>query len=456
MNNEQNIQHLPGDEQVPKRYGLFTATTMIIGIVIGSGIFFKSDNILIATGGNVMLGILLFCFAAIAIIFGSLSVAELAARTSKPGGLMNYADAFLSPVSGSAYGWFQTFIYMPTITCVLAWVSGIYTCQLFDLEQTLTMQIGIGTCWMLFFFLLNIISATASGWFQNAATIIKIIPLVIIGFAGMTSGHFADSFTPVEIGSATSWLFAIPAIAYSFDGWIISTSIAHEIRNSKKNLPRALVFSPLVILVLYILYFVGVCALIGPDQVMAMGDEHLAYAANMIFGPVGGKIIGTFIVISVVGGLNGVTMGMSQMPYSLAIRNMMPFSKVISKTSSKRHFPVYSVLAAVVICMIWMVIHYLTQKFELLYNSDISEISVVVSYLLYLPLYWKVFQMGRRKEISGFRGYLCPALAAVGSVMIFCGGLQSALFLYYIIVCLLFLLFGRIYYKKVTVRKNLL
>lgn len=66
-----------------KQYGLPTAITMIVGIVIGSGIFFKSDNILVATRGSVSLGVLVFVLAAVSIIFGSLSIAELAARDRK-------------------------------------------------------------------------------------------------------------------------------------------------------------------------------------------------------------------------------------------------------------------------------------------------------------------------------------------------------------------------------------
>ena len=73
-------------------YGLFTAIAMIEGIVIGSGIFFKSDNILVATGGSVALGVLVFCIAAIAIILGSLTITQLASRSSKEGGLIAYAE----------------------------------------------------------------------------------------------------------------------------------------------------------------------------------------------------------------------------------------------------------------------------------------------------------------------------------------------------------------------------
>ena len=78
-----------------KRYGLFTAVTMIIGVVIGSGIFFKADNVLSYTKGNVLLGIIIFIVAAIAIVFGCLTISQLATRTDKPGGLIAYTEEFV-------------------------------------------------------------------------------------------------------------------------------------------------------------------------------------------------------------------------------------------------------------------------------------------------------------------------------------------------------------------------
>lgn len=147
--------------------------------------------------------------------------------------------------------------------------------------------------------------------------IIKLIPLVIIGFAGMflggTEGNISPALRISEIGS-TGWIAAIAPIAFSFDGWIISTSVAYEIKNSKRNLPLALVISPLVILVLYIIYFVGISNLVGPTEIMNSGDAHLDFAANMIFGPSGAKILMLFVFISVLGTLNGLVMAMIRMP----------------------------------------------------------------------------------------------------------------------------------------------
>ena len=78
-----------------KRYSLFTAICLIVGICIGSGIFFKSDNILIATDGNVALGVAMMLLAATTIVFGGLTLARFAARTTGHGGLIAYAEEFL-------------------------------------------------------------------------------------------------------------------------------------------------------------------------------------------------------------------------------------------------------------------------------------------------------------------------------------------------------------------------
>ena len=107
-----------------KRYSLFTAICLIVGICIGSGIFFKSDNVLIATGGNVALGVAMMLLAATTIVFGGLTLARFAARTTGHGGLIDYAEEFLGPRRAAFIGWNFTFLYMPVVCSVLSWVVG--------------------------------------------------------------------------------------------------------------------------------------------------------------------------------------------------------------------------------------------------------------------------------------------------------------------------------------------
>lgn len=436
-----------------QKYSLTTTIAMIVGIVIGSGIFFKSDNVLNYTNGNIVLGIFVFVIAAFSIVFGSLAISELASRTDKAGGVITYCEKYWNQPLACAYGWFQTFVYYPTIVCVVAWVVGIYGTMLFGIESTLELQVIIGGVIIALLYILNILSYKLGGYLQNASTFIKLIPLILIAAAGIIFGN-PKPILQQDVGTMTNaglgWLAAIGPIAFSFDGWIISTSIAHEVKNSKRNLPLALVVSPVVILIIYLLYFVGISAYLGPEKVMNMGDAHVNEAAMYLFGTMGSKIILIFVVISVIGTVNGLIIGMIRLPYSLAIRKMIPNSSTFEVTSEKYDVPVASGILTFFISMIWMIIHYITQKYNMLPNSDVSEISIIFNYVAYILLYVAVIRLAINKEIkSKVKGYLIPVLAIVGSIFILYGGMQNPLFIYYLGFCALVMIIGFVYYYKI-------
>ena len=435
-----------------KQYGLFTAITMIIGICIGSGIFFKSDNILIATQGSIFLGVCLFTLAAFAIIFGSLTISELASRSENPGGLITYVEDFIGDKAACSFGWFQTFIYYPTITVVVAWVVGVYISILFHLNATLELEVLIGFIFITFCFLYNVVSPMIGKIFQNGSTIIKLIPLLLLGVLGMVFGDPIGGLTDLTTNElfSVSWLTALGPIAYSYDGWIISTSIAHEVKDSKKTMPKAFMIAPLIVLIIYVTYFVGVSSYLGPDVVMALGDEHVSVAATQLIGSEFAKMIVVFVIISVMGTVNGLVTGYIRIPYSLALReNMMPFSKKLTSKLSHHGIPVVSAIFAYILCTLWLGIHYLTMKYQLLPNSDVSEISIAISYLLYIMLYYQVYRLYKEKQItSKFKGVICPILATVGSLIILSGGIQNKLFIYYLIICAIVMMLGRVYYSK--------
>lgn len=431
-------------------YGLFTAITMIVGIVIGSGIFFKSDNILVATGGSISLGVLVFCIAATAIIFGSLTISQLASRSSQAGGLIAYAEENYNKSLACAFGWFQTFLYFPTIIAVVSWVSGIYICLLFGIDGSLETQMLIGLAIMTFLFIINTLSAKLGGIFQNASTIIKIIPLIIIAIAGLIFGDTESiSLSHVTSMQSVGWIAAIAPIAFSFDGWVVATSIGHEIKDSKRNLPKALIIAPIFILAIYLLYFVGISIYIGPETIMALGDSHVDLAANNLLGPWGAKIILIFVIISIMGTVNGLTLGMIRLPHSLALRDMFPNSEVVSKVNEKFLMPVNSALVAFGISVVWFGMHYLTTKFGILPNSDISEISITMSYALYMILYFKVLQLGKKGEITGvWNSKINPILAITGSLIILFGSMSNKLFWVYAAFCLLVIVSAVVFWKS--------
>lgn len=452
----QNNSELESKKNQNEHYGLVTATTMIIGIVIGVGIFFKSDDVLNYTGGSIWLGILVFCIGAFGIIFGSLTLTELSIRTKKNGGIVGYYEDFISKKIACGFGWFQTFVYYPTLTAVIAWVGGIYTCLLFGLESTLEKQILIGTAYMALFYTINIISLKFGGYFQNASTIIKLIPL--LGIA-IISVFFATPTLEipknVELVSKSSvgftWLAALAPIAFSFDGWTIATSITNEVKNPKKNMTLALIIGPLVVLGVYLLYFLGLNKMLGSEYIMSTGDAAVNKVGELLLGSSGIKILLTFIIISILGVVNGVVLGSLRMPQALASKGMIPNSENIAVIHPNILLSIRSCIISFITSIVWMMIHYITQKIGVMGGGDISEISIVFSYGCYIMLYIKVMKMKKENIItSKFKGMVCPVFGIMGSIIILIGGFISnpVYVTFFIIFCILTCLLGYKYYCR--------
>ena len=431
-----------------QHYGLFTVISLIVGTVIGSGIFFKSDNILVATGGSVGRGILVFCLAAFAIVFGCLSVSELAKRTDRPGGVVAYADVFINRRMSAAFGWFFGLVYYPTLGVVVSWVVGIYACILFGWEGTLERQMAIGAAFLLVCTGYNLVSARFAGLFQRVATVVKLLPLFLIALAGLLFGDPQAASAPqlAEGVRSLGWLSAIGPIAFAFDGWVVATAISGELKNPRRNLPLALIISPLFILAIYVAYFSGISRMIGPDRILELGDGHVNLAAEQLLGAFGAKILLACVLISVMGTVNGLVIAGIRTPNALAQEKAFPFATALAGTHPKTGLSIASGVFFLGLSLLWYGAHYLTMRFNILPNSDISEISIVVQYLLYILLYVQVFRLAAKGEIrSRFFGWVAPALAIVGSLIILAGGLQNPLAPFYALFCLVFLIGGYLY-----------
>ncbi len=452
-----------------RNYGLLTAITMISGIVIGSGIFYKADDILSYANGNVYLGVIIFTVAAIAVIFGALSISQLAIRTDKPGGLVSYAEDFVGVGTATMFGWFEGFLYLPTLGAVVAWASGIYISQLLGFQDfSVSRNTLIGFIVLTFFYGLNMLSAKLGGFFQNASMFIKLIPLLLIIVLGLIFGKpgavmssaggeaFASSIKNL------AWLGAFGPIAFSYDGWIVSTSICHEIKNSKRNLPLALTIAPIGVLVIYIGYFLGITSYYGVDNILANGDQSVGIVANMLFGSFGAKLLLIAVVISILGTVNGVSLGLIRIPYSLSLRNMMPCSKVFKKENKKLGgMPVNSGLLVYGLSVLYLLIHNFLagSSNEFISNLDISNISICVLYMLYIILYIAVIRLYKKGEIKNvFLGLIAPVLATIGSLIIFSGSVVSLSFIIYAAICFVFIAAAYLYYhfnkKNIVIKTN--
>lgn len=413
-----------------KHYGLGTAISMIVGICIGSGIFFKADDILSFAGGNIGLSLVVFVLGALCVIFGNITLSQLAAQTDQPGGVVAYFDVFLSRRFATAFGWFQLFAYYPSISVVISWVAGIYTTMLFELPSTLEIQILLGLIYLVFFHLLNYYSVRLGGIFQNFATLLKLIPLIGIGIIGFfwqasTPDTIQHSIAPAqEMG--WGWLAALAPMAFSFDGWVVSTSITHEVKNAKRTMPIALTLGPLIVLIVYVAYFVGMVTIVGSDYILTHGDATIYHIGNLLLGSFGGKIILSLILIAVLGVVNGLVLGNLRLPQSLAANKMIPFHQQIKVIDDKTQLSPKAAWTSLFISFAWMALHYVTQKTGMLSGGDVSEIAIVFSYITYTLLYLKVIQLCRQGVIKNkLLGTVIPFLGILGAGIIVLGGVLS-------------------------------
>lgn len=459
------------NNQLKKRYGLFTAICMVVGIVIGSGVFFKAQDILNYTNGNMLLGILAWIIGGVVMIICAFTFANFATQYLKVNGVVDYAEAIVGKKYAYMTGWFLSTIYFPAMTSVLAWVSARYTLVLFDASADITsgLCMALGAFYLCLAYAINILSPKIAGKFQVSATIIKLIPLAIIvvvgTIVGLINGNTMEAFTQTaeSTGGDFGSVFAgIAAAAFAYEGWIIATSINAELKNAKRNLPIALVIGTIIIMVVYITYFIG---LTGGASVDVLREEGSTTAFKNLFGQVGGTILNVFIVISCLGTLNGLMLACTRSFYSVAVRDCGPAPKTLAHIDPHTNMPSNSGVIALFFCAAWFFYFYaanLTKPVFGLFSFDSSELPIITIYAIYIPVFIMFIIKEGKKNI--FKNIVMPVLATLASlfmvfVAIYAHGIrpyQAAAengefafpVLFYLIVFAVIMAIGALLYKK--------
>ncbi len=429
--------------QTPKaKFGLFTTISMIAGIVIGSGIFFKTDDVLYATDGNVLMGVLLWSVGAIGIIFGGLCISRYAMKNDTVGGLITYCEDAWGKRFGYMAGWFQTVFYYPALIAILCWISGMYIGLIFNITDPFSLPVWLMTITILIvFFLLNVLATAKAGAFQNITLVLKISALLILTLIGLCFGQAANLSASAAPAAMKTGLFTgLIACAFSFDGWFIAPSIAHEIRDPKKNLSKALVIVPLLILTIYLAYFIGINYLLGPAQIMQLGDSSVGYIASSLVGGIGSKIVYCAVSLSVLGTVNGIVLGYIRLPYALALRREIIGYRALARLDQTRDIPLNSALLCFILSSLWLLLHFFSSlKLKLGFldfsSLSIDSIPIVLTYLFYASLYLKLILDGRRDPAHRSWRYhlLYPLLALAGAILVLIGGLQGSGWIYLVI-----------------------
>lgn len=431
-------------------YSFNTAIAMVVGIVIGCGIEFKADDVLLALNGNVALGVLGFIIVGVGVLFGALTIAEYARQDEEQIGLVGYSKHALGDKFGFIVGWFTMSVYYPACIVVLAMVTGIYLEVLLGIESQIFLTIATAV-FIISTFSINILSPKFGGKLQVGITVIKVIPLILIGgigtifFSGNTAPAAAESIATVS--ASTAPLSALIAIAFAFDGWIAATNIAHEL-DSKKTLSRALAIGTGLIIVLYVLYFYGITRVVDPIDIMAMGDAHTELAAERIFGDIGGHLITLFVVISVYGGLNGLTLSYLRQPRNLSRSGVIkPIFDNPDDPSSKR---------GIIACASFVGFYFIFQQlldYGVIYANlesafDLSVLPIIINYVFYMILFIFVNKFVVDKK-PGERIYfaIISIIASLIALLVVYGAMQVN-GMPYLVFSIVFTLIGLPFYQS--------
>ncbi|RMD02823.1 APC family permease [Clostridium autoethanogenum] len=445
------------ESKLEKRYGLITAIAMVIGIVIGSGVFFKAEKVLTATGGNLTLGILAWVIGGIIMISCAYTFAVMATKYQYVNGVVDYAEATLGKKYAYYVGWFMALIYYPTLTSVLAWVSARYTCVLLGFSITGGECMTIAGLYLIASFALNSLSPILAGKFQVSTTIIKLIPLALMAVigtvVGVGNGMIAYNFTTVvkEVNTSNALFTAVVATAFAYEGWIIATSINAELKDAKKNLPLALVGGTFVIMIIYILYYVGLAGAVTNKVMMAGGEAGAKLAFQTVFSSVGGSLLFVFVIISCLGTLNGLMLGCTRGIYSLAARNIGPKPDVFKQVDNVTNMPTNSSVFGLLLCGIWLLYFYganLTKPWFGFFSFDSSELPIVTIYALYIPIF--VMMMKKEKDLNSFKRFIAPIIYLAGCVFMIIAACFSHKMevVAYLIVFAVVMIFGAAFSKE--------
>jgi APA family basic amino acid/polyamine antiporter len=316
--------------------GLVGAASIVVGTVIGSGVFLVPSAMIRHVGSTSAL-FAVWITAGFLTLFGALTYAELSAAMPEAGGEYVYLSAAYGPFWGFLYGWTQFWVAKSGSIATLA--AGFYTYltvfypilgkslfvtpfhigpggSLLEIHYGQLVAIGV----ILLLAIVNYAGVRSGGGVQVFVTGLKMLLIAAIIVIGCftTNGDYAHFRGRIPVPLSISGFFAAMVGAlWAYDGWNNVSMVSSEIRDPQRNLPKALILGTLTVIATYLLINVGYFHVLTAAQVAAL--PHVAAdMMNKLYGPVAEKAVSVAVLISIFAALNGSILSGSRVPYALA------------------------------------------------------------------------------------------------------------------------------------------
>jgi APA family basic amino acid/polyamine antiporter len=360
--------------ELSRDLGVSHASAIVVGTIIGSGIFLVPAEMMQAVGSAKLVYLAWVVGGALS-FFGALTYAELGAMKPQAGGEYVYVRDGYGPLAGFLYAWTWFVIAKPAsvATVVTGLVRILGTFSVFSFFSSNVISAPLAVTWgqvvaiaaAIFISALNYIGVKKAGEFQLVFTMLKVViilGIVVVCFGGGSSaaGHslgagwhnFAGTFSGAK-GGIAGFMAALVAALWAYDGWNDLNMVAGEIKRPERSIPIALIAGVATVGVLYILVNAGVQYVL-PASAIAASPRPASDAVALILGSVGAGVVSLGMALSMLVTLNGTIMSGARVPYAVA-RDGYFFSK-LAEVHPRFHTPSAAIVVQAVLSIVLLLL----------------------------------------------------------------------------------------------------
>ena len=369
-----NAAAAAGGHELPRKLSLIDAAAIVIGIVIGAGIFLLPN--LIAQNLTSIPSILtVWVVAGILSYFGVLAYAELGAMIPATGGQYVYLREAYGPLTAFVCGWSFTMVVLAGGIGFLAVSFSIYLGQFVQLTPAAAKVISISLIAVLS--AVNYIGVKEGAWVQRIFTACKIAGLLLLIGAAFFGTHSTATLPallpPAALPPFSMAKFGVAMIAclMAYNGWSYVSFVAGEVKNPQRNLPRALTLGMCAVMALYLLANIAYLKVLSIPEIAATPRVG-ALLAERTMGPLGAAVLSITVLLSIIGAMNGCILTAARIPFAQARDGL--FFQVFGRIHPRFRTPSF----AIILQAVWTAVLVLSGSYQTLF-----QYSMVAAWIFY-------------------------------------------------------------------------
>jgi len=352
--------------------GVWSASAIVVGSIIGSGIFLVPKAMILQVGSPGMVFVV-WIVGALLSLGGALTYAELGAAFPEAGGEIVYLKKAYGSLVSFLFGWTQVIVAGSGSIAALAAGFVLYLANFYPVLDTVMVTVGpvairygqlFAAGLIAGLSIVNYFGVKLGGEIQVATTVVKAAAIGAIVLIGATAsqGSVANltSSTPA-VGGVSGFFAALVAALWAYDGWNNVTKVSGEVKNPQRNLPLALILGTLGVVALYLVANFAYFYVLSSQEV-ASSDRVAAEMMRRLYGPTGAAVISVAAMISIFSALNASVLANARVPYAMAMEGM--FFRSVSKVSPDHSTP----SVALFVSGLWAVLLVLSGTYDQLFN----------------------------------------------------------------------------------------